>query len=83
MKDEIHTLLPPLIQPANSQNGGFTYLEEKTLQRILKIAWSEHFAHTIPPAPIGQSASVSGGFFLGIGLALALVEVLFPIIFGA
>jgi hypothetical protein len=53
VKDEIHTLLPPLIQPANSQNGGFTYLEEKTLQRILKIAWSEHFAHTIPPAPIG------------------------------
>ena len=44
----------PLIRLAHSQNGGFTYLEEKTLQRILKIEWSEHWAHTIPPAPIDQ-----------------------------
>ena len=34
------------------QNGGFSYLQEKALQRILKITWFEHLAHTIPPAPL-------------------------------
>ena len=33
---------PPFIQPVHSQNGGFTYLQEKALQRILKITWFEH-----------------------------------------
>jgi hypothetical protein len=32
----------PLLQPVNPQNGGFTYLQEKAIQRILKIVWFEH-----------------------------------------
>jgi hypothetical protein len=57
-----------LIQPVNSQNGGFTYLQEKALQRILKIAWFEHLAHTIPPPPLTKGGLVSGGFFCRIDL---------------
>ena len=47
----------PLIQPVDAQNGGFSYLQEKALERILKIVWFEHLAHTIPPAPISLARS--------------------------
>ena len=48
---------PPFIQPVHSQNGGFTYLQEKALQRILKITWFEHWARTISPAPTSLARS--------------------------
>jgi hypothetical protein len=58
LRDVIYSLLPPpLIQPVNSQNGGFSYLQEKALERILKITWFEHLARTIIPAPTNLARS--------------------------
>ena len=53
----------PLIRLAHSQNGALTFLEENTLQRILKIEWLSIGLIPFPRPPLTNDRLVSGGFF--------------------